>query len=273
MLDLAEPELDVAETQLSRIRPRSRDHVRSHVDADHMALRADFVARDERVVAGARPEVEHRLPSLEGRVSGRHAATEIEVGLGDAAGDPFVGVADHVQSVGSRLRRAARGRATSHLPRDRAVTLAHQRPHLVFALHDSLRSALASVRHFKYSRIMEEKQALSCLSALAHETRLAIFRLLVQEGPTGMPAGEIALNLSVPSPTLSFHLKELERAGLIGATRQQRQIIYATDYSGMRALIDFIMRDCCQGRPELCGGLAAPACDDADKCAKEDAYD
>ncbi len=120
---------------------------------------------------------------------------------------------------------------------------------------------------------MEEKQALSCLSALAHETRLAVFRLLVQQGPSGMPAGEIALSLSVPSPTLSFHLKELERAGLIQATRQQRQIIYATDYAGMRALIDFIMRDCCQGHPELCGGVGAPACDDAAKCAKEDAYD
>jgi len=118
---------------------------------------------------------------------------------------------------------------------------------------------------------MEEKQALTCLSAIAHETRLAIFRLLVQQGPDGMPAGEIALRLSVPPPTLSFHLKELERAGLIQATRQQRQIIYATEYAGMRALIDFIMRDCCQGHPELCGGMNAPACDEATKCAKEDA--
>ena len=120
---------------------------------------------------------------------------------------------------------------------------------------------------------MEEKQALSCLSALAHETRLAVFRLLVPKGPSGMAAGEIALSLNVPSPTLSFHLKELERAGLIRATRQQRQIIYAADYSGMRALIDFIVRDCCQGRPELCGEIAASACDDAAKCAKEEAHD
>lgn len=107
------------------------------------------------------------------------------------------------------------------------------------------------------------------LSAIAHETRLAIFRLLVQQGPDGMPAGEIARRLAVAPPTLSFHLKELERAGLIQATRQQRQIIYATDYPGMRALIDFIMRDCCQGRPELCGGANAPACDDAAQCGKE----
>jgi DNA-binding transcriptional ArsR family regulator len=118
---------------------------------------------------------------------------------------------------------------------------------------------------------MEEKQALARLSALAHETRLAIFRLLVQRGPDGMPAGEIAMRLSVPPPTLSFHLKELERAGLVHATRQQRQILYATDYAGMRALIDFIMRDCCQGHPELCGGMNAPACDGAANCVKEDA--
>ena len=120
---------------------------------------------------------------------------------------------------------------------------------------------------------MEEKQALSCLSALAHATRLAVFRVLVQQGPDGMPAGEIALRLSVPPPTLSFHLKELERAGLIRATRQQRQIIYAADFAGMRALIDFIMRDCCQGHPELCGGMGMPGCDGPAKCAKEDACD
>jgi ArsR family transcriptional regulator len=108
---------------------------------------------------------------------------------------------------------------------------------------------------------MEERQALSCLSALAHETRLALFRLLVQQGSSGLPAGGIALRLSVPSPTLSFHLKELERAGLIFATRQHRQILYATDYDGMRALIDFIMRDCCQGHPELCSGFSASGCE------------
>ena len=106
------------------------------------------------------------------------------------------------------------------------------------------------------------------LSAIAHETRLAIFRLLVQQGPDGMPAGEIAQRLAVAPPTLSFHLKELERAGLIQATRKQRQIIYAADYAGMRALIDFIMRDCCQGHPELCGGISMSECD-AVNCVRE----
>lgn len=115
---------------------------------------------------------------------------------------------------------------------------------------------------------MEQRQALTRLSAIAHETRLAIFRLLVQQGPDGMPAGEIAQRLAVAPPTLSFHLKELERAGLIQATRKQRQIIYAADYAGMRALIDFIMRDCCQGHPELCGGMSMSECD-AVNCVRE----
>ena len=108
---------------------------------------------------------------------------------------------------------------------------------------------------------MENKQALACLAALAHETRLAIFRLLVRQGPEGVPAGELAQRLSVPSPTLSFHLKELERAGLIQATRRHRQILYATDYAGMRGLMDFLTRDCCQGVPELCVS-AVGACGD-----------
>jgi DNA-binding transcriptional ArsR family regulator len=109
---------------------------------------------------------------------------------------------------------------------------------------------------------MEQKQALSCLAALAHETRLAIFRLLVRQGPSGMAAGDVAQRLGVAAPTLSFHLKELERAGLIRATRRQRHILYATDYPGTRALLDFLMRDCCQGHPEICGTACVPSCGD-----------
>jgi DNA-binding transcriptional ArsR family regulator len=115
---------------------------------------------------------------------------------------------------------------------------------------------------------MEEKQALSAFAALAHETRLAVFRLLVRQGPAGMPAGDVAQRLGIPPATLSFHLKELERAGLIQATRRHRQILYATDYAGTRELLDFLMRDCCQGHPEICGtaGLspcAVPECAEA----------
>jgi DNA-binding transcriptional ArsR family regulator len=107
---------------------------------------------------------------------------------------------------------------------------------------------------------MQEKQALSALAALSHETRLWVFRLLVRQGPAGMPAGEIAQRLGIPPATLSFHLKELERAGLIGATRRHRQILYATDYAGTRELLDFLMRDCCQGHPEICGTAGTAAC-------------
>jgi DNA-binding transcriptional ArsR family regulator len=103
---------------------------------------------------------------------------------------------------------------------------------------------------------METKQALTALSALAHETRLAVFRLLVRQGPDGMAAGEIAQMLQVPAPTLSFHLKELEAAGLVQARRRHRYILYAADFAGARALLEFLMRDCCQGHPEICCGPA-----------------
>ncbi|MBI1329006.1 MAG: metalloregulator ArsR/SmtB family transcription factor [Alphaproteobacteria bacterium] len=100
---------------------------------------------------------------------------------------------------------------------------------------------------------MESKDALTALSALAQETRLAIFRHLVIAGPDGVSAGSIAEALGTPAPTLSFHLKELERAGLIAQRRAGRSLIYAARYDGMRALLSFLMKDCCAGRPEICG--------------------
>ena len=113
---------------------------------------------------------------------------------------------------------------------------------------------------------MEPNQAVTALAALAQETRLAVFRLLVQAGPNGFPAGDIAERLAVPPSTLSFHLKELDRAGLVHSWRVQRQIRYAADYEGMRRLLTFLTADCCNGHPEICGGLlqavAACGCDD-----------
>lgn len=104
---------------------------------------------------------------------------------------------------------------------------------------------------------MEERAAVTALAALAQETRLRVFRILIEEGPSGLPAGAIAERLGVPPSTLSFHLAHLERAGLIRSTRLQRQVIYAADIEGTRRLLTFLTADCCQGHPEICGGLAA----------------
>jgi ArsR family transcriptional regulator len=103
---------------------------------------------------------------------------------------------------------------------------------------------------------MQLKQAVAALSALAQETRLAVFRLLVEEEPDGLPAGEVAARLGVTPATLSFHLAQLERAGLLSSQRHSRQIVYRVDLQGTRRLLAFLTEDCCQGRPELCATLS-----------------
>ena len=100
---------------------------------------------------------------------------------------------------------------------------------------------------------MDEKQAVTSLAALAHEQRLRIFRILVTQGPNGMPAGEIAEAVGATPTAASFHLKELDRAGLLHSTRDGRYIRYAIHVDGMRQLLEFLTADCCQGQPELCG--------------------
>lgn len=111
---------------------------------------------------------------------------------------------------------------------------------------------------------MEAAAAVAAFGALAQETRLAVFRLLVQAGPNGLTAGEIAEALEVPASTMSHHLGIIERAGLAVSWRKSRSIVYAANYEGTRNLLAFLMEDCCQGRPEICGtGLAAPTCDTA----------
>lgn len=106
----------------------------------------------------------------------------------------------------------------------------------------------------KTATAMESKEALAVLASLAQETRLAIFRHLVIAGDDGASAGTIATALEVPGPTLSFHLKELERAEIISSRRESRLIYYKANYARMRALIDFLTEDCCGGRPEVCFG-------------------
>jgi DNA-binding transcriptional ArsR family regulator len=100
---------------------------------------------------------------------------------------------------------------------------------------------------------MKEDTASNAFAALAHRLRLRTFRLLMEAGPGGLPAGEIAATLGAPASTLSSHLAQLERAGLIRAQRAGQRIFYAVDTDGTRALIGFLVQDCCHGRPELCG--------------------
>lgn len=100
---------------------------------------------------------------------------------------------------------------------------------------------------------MDEPKTVASLAALAHQHRLRIFRLLVKQGPSGMPAGEIGDHVGISATNTSFHLKELDRAGLIRPTRDGRYIRYAIDVDGMRELLTYLTEDCCQGRPELCG--------------------
>ncbi|MEO0995920.1 MAG: helix-turn-helix transcriptional regulator [Pseudomonadota bacterium] len=100
---------------------------------------------------------------------------------------------------------------------------------------------------------MDTRAAIGALSALAQETRLAAFRLLVKAGSEGVAAGEIARRLGIPHNTLSSHIATLAQAGLVAAQRDGRSVIYRADFDGMRALLGFLLEDCCQGAPELCG--------------------
>ncbi len=103
---------------------------------------------------------------------------------------------------------------------------------------------------------MELDAAVKRLSALAQESRLAIFRLLVKAGPEGLAAGEIARALKITPNTLSAHLSLLSNAGLVAGRRDGRSIIYAADYQSMSQLLVYLMEDCCQGRADVCAPLA-----------------
>jgi len=94
---------------------------------------------------------------------------------------------------------------------------------------------------------MRAGQAVGALAALAHDTRLAAYRLLVEAGPDGLPAGTIARRLDVPPPSLTFHLQGLQRAGLVTQERRSRQLIYAADYAAMKGLVGFLTENCCAG--------------------------
>lgn len=99
---------------------------------------------------------------------------------------------------------------------------------------------------------MDSYTAIDCFSALAQDTRLAAFRLLIRSEPEGLAAGEIARQLDVPHNTMSAHLAVLTRAGLVTSRRQSRSIIYRARLSRVQSMVDFLVRDCCAGRPEVC---------------------
>lgn len=104
---------------------------------------------------------------------------------------------------------------------------------------------------------METKQAVDKLAALAQETRLKIFRLLVTSGPEGMNAGAIAEALDVPAPTLSFHIAHLARAGLVDSRQESRFIFYSANFPGMDDMIAFLTDNCCQGEGQCLPRTAA----------------
>src|ERR1700682_3578231 len=101
-------------------------------------------------------------------------------------------------------------------------------------------------------RVMNTKRAIPALAALAQETRLAIFRLLVERGPEGLAAGEIAEKLALPASSLSFHLAQLRQAVLILQQRQSRSLIYSVDFTAMNALMGFLTENCCGGDSAAC---------------------
>jgi DNA-binding transcriptional ArsR family regulator len=99
---------------------------------------------------------------------------------------------------------------------------------------------------------MQTLEAVTALAALAQDTRLSVFRLLVEAGPEGVPAGAIAEALEVAPATLSFHLKELSHAGLVHARQEGRFVIYSADFERMAALMTYLTRNCCKGMPGEC---------------------
>jgi DNA-binding transcriptional ArsR family regulator len=99
---------------------------------------------------------------------------------------------------------------------------------------------------------MEAKSAVAALAALAQETRLSVFRLLVEAGPEGVPVGVVGKVLKVPGATLSFHLKELSHAGLVTSRQESRFIYYAVNFEHMAALMSFLTQNCCEGMPQEC---------------------
>lgn len=113
---------------------------------------------------------------------------------------------------------------------------------------------------------MEAGEAIGALGALAHAARLELYRLLVQRGPDGLSAGAIAQALHVPPSSLTFHLQQLQRAGLITQRRVGRQLFYATDFARMNALLAYLSENCCGRGAAVCAPVCDPAAQPAGAC-------
>jgi ArsR family transcriptional regulator len=125
----------------------------------------------------------------------------------------------------------------------------------------SVRTALAHIHHFEYYRNMEENEVVRALAALAHPSRLQVFRALVVVGQQGLTPGTMAQALAMPAATLSFHLKELMNAGLVTQERAGRNLLYRAAYDRMNGVLGFLTAHCCQGAE--CLEPAATVCNNS----------
>lgn len=105
---------------------------------------------------------------------------------------------------------------------------------------------------------MNAQDAIGALGALAHEHRLALFKLLVERGPEGLPAGRIAAQLGLVPSSLTFHLQSLLRAGLVSRRRESRQLLYSADFDAMSALVGYLTQNCCADSGAMCIGARRP---------------
>lgn len=105
---------------------------------------------------------------------------------------------------------------------------------------------------------METEKAVVALESLAQQSRLGIFRLLVEAGPDGLPAGQIADQMALPAATLSFHLSQLKHSGLLACRRDGRSLIYSADFAAMNELVAFLTDNCCGGEATQCAPVATP---------------
>lgn len=120
---------------------------------------------------------------------------------------------------------------------------------------------------------MNQRQAVSVFGALSQDTRLSIVQMLVRAGPLGMAAGAIAEAAGVAASNVSFHLKDLEHAGLVASRREARSIIYSANFETLSGLIAFLMKDCCNGHPEICNpAIDSTCCPPAKKSKRKKEY-